>query len=533
MYSNTIKVYDISAGSLNQVSSFTGYSRKANPDISGDRIVWADWRNGNADIYMYDFVAGIESRVTSDGNNQSYPAIDGNKIVWGDNRNPNRVSDIYVYDLENQTETRITDNKPTWALYPAISGNKIIWWDIRSTEIKLGVSSIHMYDLETQVESQVTSDSTLLNMPGTISISNNKVVWSDWRNGNVDIYINDLNPNVSPVAEISSIPVVTLGQAVNFDGSQSSDMDGTIASYQWELGDGTTGSGSQISHAYALAGTYQVILTVTDDQGATATDTASVLVNTPPVAIAAPVALVLLGQPSLFDGSGSSDADGTIATYGWNFGDGMTGSGVSPNHTYTTAGTYEVTLVVTDNAGATATATVSVRVNAAPVARIASVPTIILGESANFDGSGSTDAEGPIAGFSWDLGDNALASGSIVNHTYAAAGIYQVVLTVTDSDGATGTTTQVVNVQTPVQSINDLVTLVQSMNLARGISNSLDTKLQNAASALSAENAGDRGDAINKLQAFINATQAQSGNQLTAAQANQLIAAANRIIAIL
>ena len=58
-----------------------------------------------------------------------------------------------------------------------------------------------------------------------------------------------------------------------------------------------------------------------------------------------------------FDGSGSSDPDGTIASYAWDFGDGDTGTGATPSHTYATAGTYTVKLTVTDNGGATDTVT--------------------------------------------------------------------------------------------------------------------------------------------------------------------------------
>jgi hypothetical protein len=77
-----------------------------------------------------------------------------------------------------------------------------------------------------------------------------------------------------------------------------------------------------------------------------------------------------------------------------------------------------------------------------------------------------------------------------------------------------------------------LIALVQSFNLAQGITNSLDAKLQNVLDALSAANAGNRADACNRLAAFINNVSAQSGKQLTIDQANQLIAKANRIRAV-
>ena len=74
-----------------------------------------------------------------------------------------------------------------------------------------------------------------------------------------------------------------------------------------------------------------------------------------------------------------------------------------------------------------------------------------------------------------------------------------------------------------------LITLVGSFNLAQGISNSLDSKLQNALDALNAANAGDRATACNQLSAFINSVQAQSGKQLTRTQANLLIIRANQV----
>jgi PKD repeat protein len=141
---------------------------------------------------------------------------------------------------------------------------------------------------------------------------------------------------------------------VAFYGSGSEDIDGSIVSYSWNFGDNTpAGSGVSPSHTYATSGTYQVSLTVTDDDGATGVLTQPVTVeaaNQPPTAAftATPTALNVQ-----FNGSTSSDTDGTIASYSWNFGDDTpAGSGVSPTHAYAEAGTYQVTLTVTDNDGA-------------------------------------------------------------------------------------------------------------------------------------------------------------------------------------
>ena len=90
-------------------------------------------------------------------------------------------------------------------------------------------------------------------------------------------------PNIPPVASFTYSPaVISVGQAVNFDASASHDPDGTIVSYDWDFGDGTTAKGVTVSHIYSAAGSYPVSLTVTDDQGATDTITQTVTVSEVP-----------------------------------------------------------------------------------------------------------------------------------------------------------------------------------------------------------------------------------------------------------
>ncbi len=176
--------------------------------------------------------------------------------------------------------------------------------------------------------------------------------------------------NKPPVASATAAPLSgTAPLAVSFDGSASSDPDGTISSYAWAFGDGATGTGAKVSHTYA-AGTYTAKLTVTDNLGASAsttiTITAGAAPNKPPAASA--TATPVSGTAPLavsFDGSASSDPDGTISSYAWAFGDGATGTGAKVSHTYA-AGTFTAKLTVTDNQGATAFTTKTITANAPP-----------------------------------------------------------------------------------------------------------------------------------------------------------------------
>jgi PKD repeat protein len=169
-------------------------------------------------------------------------------------------------------------------------------------------------------------------------------------------------PNISPVAEFSSS---TDDLVASFDGTASSDPDGTIVSYTWDFGDGNNGTGVTPSHTYALGGTYNAQLTVTDNDGATNSVTHPVTV-TPNQAPNADFTWSANNLVASFDGTTSSDPDGTIASYAWDFGDGDSGTGPSPLHPYVDPGTYDVILTVTDNDGATDSVTHSVTVSGEP-----------------------------------------------------------------------------------------------------------------------------------------------------------------------
>ncbi|MEM6717408.1 MAG: PKD domain-containing protein, partial [Cyanobacteria bacterium P01_C01_bin.147] len=145
-----------------------------------------------------------------------------------------------------------------------------------------------------------------------------------------------------------------------------------------------------------------------------------------------------------FDGSGSTD-DVSIASYSWDFGDEETDNGVMVSHTYTTPGTYNATLIVTDNNGLTDSATVQVIATNAQVAPTADFDFVTDGLGVDLDAASSIDDVG-ITGYSWDFGDGATGSGATTSHTYASPGLYTVTLTVTDGDGLTDSVSKVVSI---------------------------------------------------------------------------------------
>jgi PKD repeat protein len=168
-------------------------------------------------------------------------------------------------------------------------------------------------------------------------------------------------PNINPQASfifqlLSPYP----DSDIIFDGRSSFDVDGSITSYTWNFGDGTLSSGPIANHSFSNPGTYSVQLTVTDNRmgfsSMTQTITIVVKPNIKPIAQFDSSAYILnLGQEFALNASSSSDPDGTITSYLWEFGDGQSMAGASTSHVYASKGEYNLLLTVTDNSGGTST----------------------------------------------------------------------------------------------------------------------------------------------------------------------------------
>ncbi len=161
------------------------------------------------------------------------------------------------------------------------------------------------------------------------------------------------NGNIPPHVDFHWSPEtgINTGETIHFY-DDSIDDDGTIMAWQWDFDDGEYAIIKNPTHVYSSPGTYDVELTVIDNNGSTNSTSKQVtVINASPTADAGPDQVVNNTLVS-FDGTDSSDPDGTIVSYNWNFGDMKTGTGVTTTHNYSDDGVYTATLNVTDNDGA-------------------------------------------------------------------------------------------------------------------------------------------------------------------------------------
>ena len=136
-----------------------------------------------------------------------------------------------------------------------------------------------------------------------------------------------------------------------------------------------------------------------------------------------------------FSGTGSTDSDGDVASYSWNFGDGESGTGAVVEHSYFRSGVYQATLAIDDGRGVSNSlveTTVTIIINYPPTADAGKDQRVLPKTAVKFDGSGSKDIDGKIVLYSWDFGDGNNGSGAKPTHSYQQAGLYDVKLTVTD-----------------------------------------------------------------------------------------------------
>lgn len=232
-----------------------------------------------------------------------------------------------------------------------------------------------------------------------------------------------------------------------------------IVSWYWDFDDGQFSTLQNPVHLYSIVGTFDVSLSVIDNNGCSDTIIQQVTVtDIPDVSIAVDPEPTCLNETTNFTGNSTA----SVTSWQWNFGDGGTGFGQNVNHTYLQAGTYTVTLNITDINGCTNFTTTQVTVNPLPNPNFTHTGPSCLEDSVYFTDL-STSPNGYIVRWEWDFGDGNSTTINYpqnpnISHSYAVQGIFQVTLTVTDSDSCQNTTSrQVIVVPNPVANFNNSI----------------------------------------------------------------------------
>ena len=325
-----VYLYDIRTGITTKLSENTPFA--LHPAIWEDRVVWEDGRNGNdLDIFLYNVTDGSELQVTSDPGFQMRPSVWGDRIVWEDQR---AIPQIFMYDISAGNETQITEGD-FFHQNPRISGTFVVY---ENEMTYYDVSLLDTLTLRDEIVSQDTTGAAQMEP----DIWGNRIVWTDGRNGNYDIYLSTLGESWEPL-HADFTQNATQGRAplvVSFTDTSSGKAEGWF----WDFGDGTSSTLRNPVHTYETGGSYTVILTVHNPRQRDAIrniDLISVAVEPVPR-----FSGDILSGPAPLAVQFTDESSGTPVAWYWNFGDGETAEQQNPLHTFSQPGVYDVELTV-------------------------------------------------------------------------------------------------------------------------------------------------------------------------------------------
>jgi cytochrome c len=420
------------------ILSYGGLGLLYHPDSFGSYSLKLDWKMAGDDN------AGVFVGFKNPGNDPFNAVNQGHEIQIDATDDPTHTTgSIYGFKAAD-IAARDAALKPPgqWNAYEiVVDGDRI--------QVFLNGSKINDY---------TDTDPNRMNAPSLIGLQNHG-------NGD-DVFFRNvqiregLPSGGAPTVEAFADPAS--GSAplhVNFSASGLDPDGGEIAEYKWEFADGVA-YGDGVSRTYTKAGTYAAKVTVTDDEGDTASKVVTVTVsgsgNVPPEIVQATADRTSGAAPlsTLFQAV-AHDAEGDLLTYAWEFGDGGTAFGEEAEHTYLTKGAYEAKLTVTDAAGGSDTATIAIAVSDPPGNRAPSVAAAAVPQSgkAPLDvqlSAQGTDPDGDALTYAWDFGDGSPgAAGRRARHLYTANGVFTAKVTATDGGGKTATATVKITVGNP------------------------------------------------------------------------------------
>lgn len=295
-------------------------------------------------------------------------------------------------------------------------------------------SNSYFWDFGNGNTSTLTNPTTVYTSAGFYTVT---LVAINTMTGNRDtmVAVNYIFIEVEADPDFTAQPLSGCAVSQSF---QFTNLSQNAVSYAWDFGDGTFSSDVNPVHTYALPGTYTVKLIATNAEGCTKVKTQTNYITVHPN----PVASFTVNQQSSCDPNQifTFNATGSgVTSWQWDFGDGTTSNIASPTHTYNAQGSFNVTLVVTNQFGCTDTAYHNAFINIGATL----VPTFTVNSQtgcppfiASFN---STVANG--TGWLWDFGDGNTSTLESPQHTYSAPGVYTVTLTATTTSGCNGTAT--------------------------------------------------------------------------------------------
>jgi len=344
---------------------------------------------------------------------------------------PVTITDVPVAGLSATNDSPTALGQPTAFAATVTGGSNVSYaWDFGDSQTGSGANPTHTYAAGGVYLATVTASNGTNALQATTCVT-------------VETPISGLQ-----AANDSPVPV---GQPVDFAATVAG---GDNVAYTWSFGDGATGSGANLSHAYVEQGFYTAIVTATNQVSQLSASTRVTITEVPLAGLAA-----VNDSPTPLDDATTFTATvaaGSGAVYTWAFGDGATGSGAVVQHVYPAVGDYTATVTATNSVNSLTVSTQVTITGGTPVSGVLAFndgPTV-LGSATTLS---ATVESGSGVTYTWAFGDGASFipqtwpdSGKVVTHTYPAVGTYTATVTATNRAGQTSATTAVLVVDAPI-----------------------------------------------------------------------------------
>ena len=277
---------------------------------------------------------------------------------------------------------------------------------------------------------------------------------SGWKIENIEMDGSNIIVDISFLSKPHAVAdadeaVIAEGFELQFYGDGSWDEDGNIVNYTWDFGDGTFSYDENPIHIFTTNGTYDVILTVRDNNNLEDSVILNIFVNKPPIAVVEiSQTVILLGDVITFDASDSYDIDGEVEFFYWNFDDGFTSNQATIEHEFRNSGFYNVSVKIIDDLNDITTVYYLIEViNRLPIVEFSIEPE--SGDTRTIFGfiDQSYDNDGEVEAWLWDFGDSDSTDSQNTEHRFTLPGIYTVTLTVYDDQEGFNSTNKTITVE--------------------------------------------------------------------------------------